>query len=367
LKEAERVHIAWTRFWPALMLAIHLLLLGVWVLAGPRLLGKSGEAMSVGTFVSFIIYAGLFIQPIEVIGQISRMMNRAVTSAHRVFEVLDIQPGIVEQKNSVRLPSLKGGIAFQEVKFSYDGVRNVLNNVNLEIIPGEMIGLVGPTGSGKSTLIQLLMRFYDPTGGKILLDGVALGDLSLDDFRSQVGIVLQDSYLFHGSILDNIRYGRPDASLIEVIEASKAARVHDFVCKLPYGYDTRVGERGHTLSGGERQRVAIARALIQNPKVLILDEATSAVDTETERMIQEALNKLVIGRTVIAIAHRLSTLKKADRLVVLKDGEILECGTHAELLEKPEGLFRKLSQLQDSGFVSFDEVKTEKVLPDARA
>jgi ATP-binding cassette, subfamily B, bacterial len=212
--------------------------------------------------------------------------------------------------------------------------------------PGEVIGLVGHSGAGKSTIINLLMRFYDPTQGKIELDGVDLRRVKLDDFRRQVGIVMQESYLFPGSIKDNISYGRPDATLQEVIAAAAAANAHSFILSFPDGYDSYVGERGQRLSGGERQRIAIARAILHNPKVLILDEATASVDTETERMIQEAIENLVDGRTVFAIAHRLSTLRNADRLVVIEEGKIAEIGTHDELMEKEGGIYRKLVDMQ---------------------
>ncbi len=225
-------------------------------------------------------------------------------------------------------------------------MRQVLRGVSFEVKPGELIGLVGPSGGGKTTLVNLLTRFYDVTGGQILVDGVDVRALDSGLYRSQVGIVLQDPYLFHGSILENIRYGMPDATFEQVIAAARAANAHDFVCKLPLGYDTIVGERGHTLSGGERQRISIARAVLRNPRILILDEATSAVDTETERKIQEALDRLVAGRTVFAIAHRLSTLRKASRLFVIENGKLAEAGTHAELLALPDGIYKKLLSLQ---------------------
>jgi len=345
LGETERIHAAWTLFWPSLMFAIHALVLGVWVFGGPRLLDAQ-SSLSPGTFISFVLYAGLFVQPVEVIGQMSRMMNRAVSSANRVFEILDAQPKIKEIEDPERIEDLQGSVEFDNVSFSYDGLRSVVKNVSFQIKPGEMVGLVGSSGGGKSTLTQLIARFWDASRGRVLIDGHDIRSIDLSCYRQQVGMVLQDPHLFHGSILDNIRYGQKTASLAEVVDAAKAAKVHEFVRKLPNGYDTIVGERGHTLSGGERQRVSIARALLQDPKLLILDEATSAVDTETEHKIQEALDVLVKGRTTIAIAHRLSTLRNADRLLVIKDGEIAEIGTHDELLEKENGIYKKLYKLQ---------------------
>jgi ATP-binding cassette subfamily B protein len=237
-------------------------------------------------------------------------------------------------------------VTFENVTFGYDGVRQVVRGISFDVTPGEMIGLVGPSGGGKTTVINLIARFYDVTGGRVLVDGVDLRRLDSGHYRRQVGIVLQDPYLFHGTVVENIRYGHPEASLERVIAAAKAANAHDFVCKLAHGYDTVVGERGHTLSGGERQRVSIARAILHDPRILILDEATSSVDTETEYQIQEALERLIQGRTVFAIAHRLSTLRRADRLFVIEDGKIVEAGTHAELLELTSGVYRRLYALQ---------------------
>jgi ATP-binding cassette subfamily B protein len=209
-----------------------------------------------------------------------------------------------------------------------------------------MIGLVGPSGGGKTTVTNLIARFYDTTGGVIEIDGIDIRKLDTGHYRRQIGMVLQDPYLFHGTVLENIRYGHPEASLAQVVEAAQAANAHDFICRLPHGYDTVVGERGQTLSGGERQRVSIARAILHDPRVLILDEATSSVDTETERKIQQAMDRLVAGRTVFAIAHRLSTLRKASRLFVMDEGKLAECGTHGELLARPGGIYRRLYQLQ---------------------
>jgi ATP-binding cassette subfamily B protein len=320
----------------------------VWAFALSRLLGgvSSPPTLSAGTFVSFLLYTTMFVAPIEVIGQMARIMNRATTSAHRVFEVLDTEPEVVDAAEPLRLDPVRGRVTFEDVTFGYDGVRQVIRGLSFEVEPGEMIGLVGPSGGGKSTVVNLIARFYDATGGVIRIDGVDIRRLDSGHYRKQIGIVLQEPYLFHGTVLENIRYGTPDASLDAVIEAARAANAHDFICELPHGYETVVGERGQTLSGGERQRVSIARAILHDPRILILDEATSAVDTATERNIQQALDRLVAGRTVFAIAHRLSTLRKASRLFVIADGKLVEMGTHLELLQQPDGSYRKLYQLQ---------------------
>ncbi len=343
--EFNRIHRMWTTFWPLLMLAVHGTTVVVWAFALPRLLG-GGAALSAGTFVSFLLYTTMFIGPIEVIGQIARTMNRATTSAHRVFEVLDTEPEVRDVPEPVRLEPVRGRVTFEHVTFGYDGVRQVLRGVSFDVAPGELIGLVGPSGGGKSTIVNLIARFYDVTGGRILIDGVDLRRLETGHYRRQIGMVLQDPYLFHGTVLENVRYGLPGASLEEAIAAARAANAHDFICKLPHGYDTVVGERGQTLSGGERQRVSIARAILHDPRILILDEATSSVDTETEREIQQALERLIAGRTVFAIAHRLSTLRKASRLFVIEDGRLTESGTHAELIGDVRGTYRRLYEMQ---------------------
>jgi ATP-binding cassette subfamily B protein len=344
--EFNRIHLSWTTFWPALMLAVHGTTVGVWAFAMPRLLDTSGSALSAGTFVSFLLYTTMFIGPIEVIGQMARTVQRATTSAHRVFEVLDTEPDIVDAPASVRLEPVRGHVAFDDVSFGYDGVRQVLKGVSFEVEPGEMIGLVGPSGGGKTTVTNLIARFYDVSAGRVLIDGVDIRTLETGHYRRQIGMVLQDPYLFHGSVMENVRYAHPEASPERVIEAAKAANAHDFIVKLPQGYDTIVGERGQNLSGGERQRVSIARAILHDPRILILDEATSAVDTETERKIQEAMDRLVAGRTVFAIAHRLSTLHRASRLFVMKDGKLVEAGTHEQLLSRPDSIYGRLHGLQ---------------------
>ena len=343
--EINNIHALWTRFWPGLMLAVHTTTVLVWVLAVPRLLG-SGHPLSAGVFVSFLLYTTMFVAPIEVIGQMVRTINRAVSSAHRVFEVLDSEPEVKDAPHPVRLSPVRGRVTFDNVTFAYDGVRQILRGVSFDVQPGELVGLVGPSGGGKSTIVSLVARFYDVSGGGIRIDGVNVRDLDTGHYREQLGMVLQDPYLFHGTVLDNIRYGLPTASLGAVVDAAKAANAHDFICKLGQGYDTVVGERGHTLSGGERQRISIARAILHDPRILILDEATSSVDTETEHQIQEALDRLIAGRTVFAIAHWLSTLRKASRLFVISEGRLAESGTHRELLGKPDGIYRRLYEMQ---------------------
>ena len=342
LDECLNVHVQWTRFWPLLSLSFHTLAMLVWIFALPRLVGTSGATLTLGTFVSFLLYMGMFVAPVETIGMLARMLNRATTSAHRVFEVLDTKPTVRDVPDAVRLDPLAGQVTFENVSFAYDQVRLIIKGIDFDVQPGEMIGLVGPSGAGKTTIINLIARFYDPTGGRILIDGVDLKELDASYYRRQIGIVQQDPYLFHGTVLENIRYGQPTATTEQIIEAARAANAHSFICELPQGYDTIVGERGHTLSGGERQRVSIARALLCDPRILILDEATSSVDTETEQKIQEALDRLIPGRTTFAIAHRLSTLRRATRLLVIEDGRITEEGAHADLLQKEDGKYKKM-------------------------
>lgn len=343
--EFNRIHRHWTTFWPFLMFLVHTTTVMVWVFAVPRLLG-SGHPLSVGVFVSFLLYTTMFVSPIEIIGQMARTINRATSSAHRVFEVLDSEPEVRDNDHAVQLSPVRGAVSFENVTFGYDGVQQVLKGISFDVKPGELIGLVGSSGGGKSTLVNLIARFYDVTGGSVRIDGVDVRELDSGHYREQIGMVLQDPYLFHGTLLENIRYGKPDASYGAVVAAARAANAHKFISKMAQGYDTIVGERGHTLSGGERQRVSIARAILHDPRILILDEATSSVDTETEREIQEALERLIAGRTVFAVAHRLSTLRRATRLFVLDKGRIAEAGTHMELLEKPDGIYRRLYEMQ---------------------
>ena len=301
-------------------------------------------SLGVGTLNRFNAYTGIIYAPLMQITTIPRHISEFLTSFGKIMEIMEEQPEIadVEQPKSV---TLQGAVSVRNVTFGYESAVPVLKNVSIDVHPGEMIGIVGHSGSGKSTLINLIMRLYDPAEGCIEFDGINAKEISQNALRSQIGVVLQETLLFSGTVRDNIRYAKPNATHAEVIAAARAANAHDFIMSLPQGYNTVVGEKGYSLSGGERQRVAIARALIHNPKILILDEATAALDTETEKLIQDAIDSMTENRTVFAIAHRLSTLRNADRLLVLDNGEVAECGTHAELLEK-QGIYYKLVMAQ---------------------
>jgi ATP-binding cassette subfamily B protein len=301
--------------------------------------------MTLGDFVKVNSYLTLVYGPLQWFGQLNNWFSRAMAGAERIFEIIDAE---FERLGADEAPfPIKGEVQFEHVRFGYDKSNPVLKGLNFTAKPGEMIGLVGKSGAGKSTTINLLCRFYEPDAGSIRIDGRDYREIGLQDMRHQIGIVLQEPFLFNGSIAENIAYGKPGATLDEIIIAAKAANAHNFVLQKPDGYDTMVGEKGSKLSGGERQRVSIARAILHNPRILILDEATSSVDVETEKQIQEAIGRLIEGRTTFAIAHRLSTLRNASRLIVLDKGEVVEIGTHAELMDK-KGVFYNLVQTQST-------------------
>jgi len=304
----------------------------------------TGGTLTPGTLIAFVSYMWMFYGPVQTLSNLLEPLQHAVTSGERVVEVMNVVPAIKDDPDAQEF-EIQGHIRFEDVSFGYEPYIPIVHNINLEIKPGEVIGVVGPSGSGKTTLTKLLLRFYDPSRGRITIDGVDLRKIKLEAVRRQIGLVLQDPFLFDGSISFNIQYGRSDATPEEVIASAKAAHAHEFIMNMSTAYDSMVGERGSRLSGGERQRIAIARAIVTDPRILILDEATSSVDSITERHIQEALENLIRGRTTIIIAHRLSTLRRADRIVVLDKGRIVEVGTHSELLGNG-GLYSQLYKIQ---------------------
>ena len=332
----------WIGLWSTMGLVTGLGILIVWFFGGSEVL--RGE-LTLGTLMAIYYYMWLVYGPLEWFAEVNSWMTRAFAGAERIFEVIDAPPEDYEDPDAVAMPRMTGRVDFDKVTFGYDKSKPVLHEIELAVEPGEMIGLVGRSGVGKTTTINLVSRFYDVDRGVLSVDGVDIRKIRLQDLRSQNGIVSQEPVLFSGTIAENISYGKPGATLMEILDAGRAANAHQFIMAKPDGYDTQIGERGAGLSGGERQRLAIARAILHAPRVLILDEATSSVDVETEKQIQESIAALTKGRTTFAIAHRLSTLRNADRLVVLEAGRIVEIGTHDELL-KLGGRFAELVRLQ---------------------
>ncbi len=334
-------------FWATLFPMVNFIM-GMGVYAVTFFAGRSvifGD-MSIGEITQFISYAGVLYGPLSWMTFLPRQITQLVTSLERIYDILDEEPQIHNSEQAIRM-DIEGAVEFRNVSFGYRSYEPVLEKIDLKVKPGEMIGLVGASGTGKSTMINLIMRLYEVDDGEILIDGVNINDLQIENYHSQIGVVLQENFLFAGTIFNNLRFAKPDATEEEVIRAAKMANAHDFIVKTPDGYNTYVGEHGYNLSGGERQRLAIARAILNKPKLLILDEATSALDTESEYLIQKALERLTANCTTFAIAHRLSTLKDADRLVVIDGHHIAEVGTHNELMEK-QGIYYGLvtAQLQ---------------------
>jgi ATP-binding cassette subfamily B protein len=342
LETRLRVDQAWGKFFPIISFAFGAGGLIIWFAGGNAVLD---HRISLGTLMAFLAYLGMFYGPLSSLAQLSQAWNRFTTIAQRTFEFLDETPKVMETAHPVVRSAVEGRIEFNHVSFGYDPYFPVLKDVSFTIEPGEMVGIVGSSGAGKTTLVNMISRFYDANHGSVLIDDVDVRDVPMEELRKNIGVVLQTPFLFRGTLAQNIAYAKPDAPLDEIIRAAKAANAHDFIINMPEGYDTIMGEGGAGLSGGERQRISIARAILLNPKILILDEATSSVDTETERQIQKALEILVKGRTTIAIAHRLSTLYNANRIIALERGRVVEIGTPEQLMEQ-KGVFYKLVQMQ---------------------
>jgi ABC-type multidrug transport system fused ATPase/permease subunit len=332
----------WGRYNPSLALLNGLggvLVLGV----GARMV-MAGE-LTLGALFAFLSYVAMFYQPIRALVTVSETMQSALATSERLFEILDETPDVQDAPDAAALPPLQGHVLFHDVSFRYETGEEVLTHINLEARPGELVALVGRSGAGKTTLVNLLARFYDPTAGHISVDGCDLRTVRQRSLRAQVAMVLQDTFLFNGTVAENIAYGRPDAALEEIEQAARLANAHEFIQSLPEGYETQIGERGVKLSGGQKQRIAIARAVLVDPAILILDEATSSVDSESEMLIQQALERVMRGRTTFVIAHRLSTVQHADKIVALEDGRVAEVGDHASLLRQ-DGVYRQLHEIQ---------------------
>ncbi len=343
------------------VLSVLLYVLGAFVLGYGGILCVTTNELTIGELLTYVIYLQMLQKPVEFLSWVVNWWARCLDSAQRVFEILDAEPDVKDKENPVILREIRGEIEISELQFEYEPAHPVIKNLSLKINEGEMLGIVGKTGAGKTTISNLIARLYDPKSGIIKIDGYDAKDLSSKQLRRNIGIVSQDIFLFMGTIADNIRYGHPDATNEEVIAAAKAASAHKFISKLPDGYETRVGSGGQDLSGGQRQRISIARTIIQNPKILILDEATASMDTQTERKIQQSLSKLKKGRTTIAIAHRLSTLRDADKLAVIDNGKCIEYGTFDELMTL-KGTYYKLFRIQEDAlkFIGTKEEKKEE-------
>jgi len=346
----------WGSFFPTIQFIQALgsgivILYGGW-LAFNGMLGSMEDA--VGTLITFVMYVGMFFGPIFDLTNFYNTVQSALAAAERIFEMLDVEPEIKDSEDAVEIPSIKGDIEFRNVVFGYDPEHPVLHNVSFHVKPKETIALVGPTGAGKSTIVKMLCRFYDPQSGQILIDGYDIKKVKQKSLRRRMGIVLQETFLFSGTIMDNIKYGKIDATDEEAITAAKLVGAHQFIEKLPDGYNTRIGERGAGLSVGQKQLISFARALLRNPAILILDEATSSIDPYTDLLIRKAMKVLLRDRTSIIIAHRLSTVRDADRILVIDDGRIVEEGSHEELIKKG-GLYSHLYEMQ------FKEPETETI------
>ena len=326
-----------------LMQGIFIAQMGITVSIGALFISQG--SINAGVVTAFLLWLTMLQMPVRMLGFMITMFSRAVAAGERVFEVLDTQSAVQEKEDALDLVDARGHVRFENVSFSYSSASPVLSDIDIDATPGKIIALLGPTGSGKSTVVSLLPRFYDVTSGRITIDGEDIREFKLDSLRTNIGTVQQDVFLFVGTLRDNIAYGRPGASQEDVEAAAKAARIHDFITSLPYGYDEWVGERGVTLSGGQKQRIAIARTILLNPRILVFDDSTASVDTQTEFLIQQALNVLMESRTTFVIAQRLRTVLRADEILVLDEGKIVERGKHEELLTN-NGLYRDIYDLE---------------------
>jgi len=332
----------WSSFFPAMGFVASL---GMVIVLGFGAYRVFNGALTLGGLVAFISYVASFYDPINRLVQVDNTVQQAIAAGERVFELLDTVPEIEDAPDAIELPTIRGAVAFEHVSFRYGTGDEVLRDVSFEMRPGEVVALVGPSGAGKTSIANLIPRFYDPTSGRITIDGYDVRKVKLASLRRHVAVVLQDTFLFNGTVRENIIYGKPDATEEEMIAAAKAAYAHEFIVNLPQGYDTEIGERGVKLSGGQKQRLALARAILTDPRILILDEATSSVDAEAEYLIQQALEKVLEGRTALIIAHRLSTIRHADKIIALENGRIVEVGDHHQLLARG-GLYSQMYRRQ---------------------
>lgn len=342
LKMRVRAISMWTRFFPSVSMLVTAASVVVWIVGALDVM--TGQILF-GTLITLNIYMGIYTQPVRNLAQINDTIQRSLAAAERIFEIIDEEPAIEDAQDAIEMPRINGQVEFDHVDFSYGGEDEVLTDICIKANPGQIVALVGRSGAGKTSIVNLIPRFYDPRSGRILIDGIDIRTVKQRSLRQQVAMVLQDTFLFNGTIRENIRYGKLEATDEEVVEAAKAANAHEFIEVMPGGYETEIGERGIKLSGGQKQRLAIARAILADPRILILDEATSSVDSESEYLIHRAMDRLMEGRTTFVIAHRLSTIKNANQIVTLENGRVAEVGDHKSLVDQ-DGVYSQMYSMQ---------------------